>query len=520
MRADMRAESEAVRPPQRYAKRPGAWGPKEGLVKNEPAVLDTSETAPRSGARPMSVVTRFAPSPTGYLHIGGARTALFNWLFARHHGGRFLLRIEDTDRKRSTPEAIEAIVSGLRWLELDWDGETVHQFARMERHAEVARQLLADGRAYRCYCTPEELEAMRQQARAEGRRKLYDGRWRDRDPAEAPAGVAPALRFKAPDSGETRIADLVQGPVTVANDQMDDMVLLRADGTPTYMLSVVVDDHDMGITHVIRGDDHLTNAFRQYHLYRALGWDVPAFAHIPLIHGPDGAKLSKRHGALGVEAYREMGYLPEALRNYLLRLGWSHGDEEVISTEQAVHWFDLDAVGKAAARFDFAKLDNLNGHYLRAADDGRLLDLLCPFLEELPGAAVDEAGRRRLLAGLPGLKPRAATLRDLAENAAFYLREPPLPMTDKAAKLLTPEARALLAELRSALEGQDDWDEPGLEAAVRSFAETRGLKLGTVAQPLRAALTGSTASPGLFEVMAVLGRAQCLARVASVCETG
>jgi glutamyl-tRNA synthetase len=464
----------------------------------------------------MSVVTRFAPSPTGYLHIGGARTALFNWLFARHHGGRFLLRIEDTDRKRSTPEAIEAILSGLRWLELDWDGEEVHQFGRAERHAEVARRLLAEGKAYLCYCTPEELEAIRQQARAEGRSRLYDGHWRDRDPAEAPPGVEPVIRFKAPRGGVTCLEDRVQGPVTVANDQLDDMVLLRADGTPTYMLSVVVDDHDMEVTHVIRGDDHLTNAFRQFQLYQALDWQVPAFAHIPLIHGPDGAKLSKRHGALGVEAYRDMGYLPEALRNYLLRLGWSHGDEEIISTEQAIEWFDLDAVGKAAARFDYAKLDHLNGHYIREADDGRLLDLLLPYLEAALAKAVDAAGRRRLLAALPGLKPRAVTLRGLAESAAFYLREAPLPMTDQAVKVLTPEARALLAELQGGLAAQDDWQEDALEAVVREFAGARDLKLGAVAQPLRAALTGSTASPGLFEVMAVLGRAECLARVAAV----
>jgi len=468
----------------------------------------------------MSVVTRFAPSPTGYLHIGGARTALFNWLFARHHGGRFLLRIEDTDRQRSTPEAIAAILSGLEWLALDWDGEAVHQFAGAERHAAVAHRLLAEGKAYRCYCTPEELEAMRQQARAEGRRRLYDGRWRDRDPGEAPPGVAPVIRFKAPQGGETRLEDQVQGPVTVANDQLDDMVLLRADGTPTYMLSVVVDDHDMEVTHVIRGDDHLTNAFRQFHLYQALGWQVPAFAHIPLIHGPDGAKLSKRHGALGVEAYRDMGYLPEALRNYLLRLGWSHGDAEIISTEQAVEWFDLDAVGKAAARFDFAKLDSLNGHYIRGCDDGRLLDLLVPFLEAVLGQAVDAAGRGRLAAALTGLKPRAVTLRGLAESAAFYLREAPLPMTDQAAKLLTPEARARLADLHGVLAGQDDWQDAALEAVIREFAGARDLKLGAVAQPLRAALTGSTASPGLFEVMAILGRDECLARVGAVMEQG
>src|SRR5579859_3608326 len=320
----------------------------------------------------MTVAVRFAPSPTGFLHIGGARTALFNWLFARHHGGQFHLRIEDTDRVRSTLEAVEAIVNGLNWLGLNWDGEIVHQFARAARHAEIAHQLLAAGRAYRCYCTPEELEAMRQRARAEKRSVRYDGTWRDRDPAEAPPGVAPAIRLKAPQEGSTTIHDLVQGEVTVANAELDDLILLRADGTPTYNLSVVVDDHDMGITHVIRGDDHLNNAFRQTQIYRALGWVVPQFAHVPLIHGPDGAKLSKRHGALGVDAYREMGYLPEALRNYLLRLGWSHGDEEIISTEQAVRWFDLGAIGRAPARFDFVKLASVNAHYIKAADDERL----------------------------------------------------------------------------------------------------------------------------------------------------
>ncbi len=461
----------------------------------------------------MSVVTRFAPSPTGFLHIGGARTALFNWLYARHHGGRFALRIEDTDRKRSTPEAIEAIVDGLDWLGLAWDGEVVYQSAGAGRHAEVARDLLAAGKAYRCYCTPEELEAMRAQARAEGRRMLYDGRWRDRDPAEAPPVVDPVVRLKMPRTGETQIEDLVQGPVTVANDQLDDMVLLRADGTPTYMLSVVVDDHDMGVTHVIRGDDHLTNAFRQYQLYGAMGWRPPAFAHIPLIHGPDGAKLSKRHGALGVEAYREMGYLPEALRNYLLRLGWSHGDEEIFSTEQAVAWFDLDAVGKGAARFDFAKLNSLNGHYLREAEDGRLLDLVVPRLEAILERALEETDRARLLRALTGLKPRAETLEALAENAAFYLRRAPLPIGDKARKLLTADALETLGRFRGALAEQEDWSEAGLEALTRGFAEAAGLKLGQIAQPLRAVLTGATASPGLFEVMAVLGREECLARL-------
>jgi glutamyl-tRNA synthetase len=460
------------------------------------------------------VVTRFAPSPTGFLHIGGARTALFNWLFARHHGGLFRLRIEDTDRKRSTEAAIQAILDGLRWLELDWDGEAVYQFPRAGRHAEVARGLLAEDKAYPCYCSPEELEEMRRQARAEGRSMRYDGRWRDRDPAEAPPGVPPVIRFKAPREGETAIADLVQGPVTVANDQLDDMVLLRADGTPTYMLSVVVDDHDMEITHVIRGDDHLTNAFRQTQLFKALGWRLPAFAHIPLIHGPDGAKLSKRHGALGVEAYRDMGYLPEALRNYLLRLGWAHGDEEIISTDQAVDWFDLDGVGRAPARFDFAKLDSLNGHYIREAEDARLVTLIAPRLEAIVGKPPDAEAEERLLRAMAGLKFRAKNLNELAENAAFYVIERPLEITGKAIKLLAPEARQRLGRLLPALEAADDWSESALEVRIRAFAEAEDCKLGEVAQPLRAALTGSNASPGIFEVMAILGRAESLARIA------
>ncbi len=463
--------------------------------------------------RDPSVVTRFAPSPTGFLHIGGARTALFNWLFARHHGGTFALRIEDTDRKRSTPEAINAILEGLRWLGLTWDGEVVYQSTRAERHAALARALLADGKAYNCYCTPEELEEMRAAARAAGRSMLYDGRWRDRDPAEAPPGIEPVVRLKMPRDGETVLQDAVQGRVAVANSQLDDMVLLRADGTPTYMLSVVVDDHDMGVTHVIRGDDHLTNAFRQTQLFRALGWRIPVFAHIPLIHGSDGAKLSKRHGALGIEAYREMGYLPEALRNYLLRLGWSHGDAEIISGEEAVAWFDLEGIVKSAARFDFAKLDSLNGHYLRQADDGRLVELILPMIEKALERPLDETGRRRLRAAMPGLKDRAKTLLELAERSQFYVRERPIAIDQKAAKLLTPEARQRLAGLLKELEGLDDWSESELDRALRDFAEAQGCKLGQVAQPLRAALTGSHASPGIFEVMAVLGREESLARI-------
>ncbi len=461
-----------------------------------------------------SVVTRFAPSPTGFLHIGGARTALFNWLFARHHGGLFRLRIEDTDRKRSTQAAIDAILDGLDWLGLDHDGEVVYQFARAARHAELARELLAGGRAYHCYASPEELEEMRATARAEGRPMRYDGRWRDRDPAEAPAGVDPVVRLKMPQEGETVIEDLVQGAVTVRNDQLDDMILLRADGTPTYMLSVVVDDHDMGVTHVIRGDDHLTNAFRQTQLYRALDWQPPAFAHIPLIHGPDGAKLSKRHGALGVEAYRDMGYLPEALRNYLLRLGWGHGDDEIISTEQAIEWFDLANVGKSAARFDFVKLESLNGHYMREAASDRLAAAVAPRLEAMLGRPLSETALSRLRAGMDGLKARAKNLVELAENAVFYAIDRPLSMNPKAEKILKPEARARLARLHQHLSNLPEWSEAGIEAAVRTFAEAEDCKLGDVAQPLRAALSGSNVSPGIFEVAAILGRAEALARIA------
>ncbi|MBC7907976.1 MAG: glutamate--tRNA ligase [Rhodospirillaceae bacterium] len=466
------------------------------------------------------MVTRFAPSPTGFLHIGGARTALFNWLFARHHGGKFLLRIEDTDRARSTTEAVDAIFDGIKWLGLDWDGEAVFQFARMDRHAEVARQLVAEGKAYYCYCTPAELEKLREQQRAEGKPMRYPGIWRDRAPSEAPEGIPGVVRLRAPQEGETVIDDLVQGEVRVANAQLDDMVLLRADGTPTYMLSVVVDDHDMGITHVIRGDDHLTNAFRQYQLYKACGWDVPVFAHIPLIHGPDGAKLSKRHGALGAEAYRDMGFLPEAMRNYLLRLGWSHGDEEIISTEQAVEWFNLDSVGRSPSRFDMTKLTNINGHYLRQAEDARLVELAVPLIEAKVGHAVDAEGKRRLLAGMTGLKDRAKTLVELVDSALFYVRARPLALDEKAAKVLDDtEACSLLSEyVRSVTSA--DWTKNTLEEAARVFAEGRGQKLGKVAQPLRAALTGSSVSPPIFEVMEVLGQAETLGRIEDIAGKG
>ena len=461
----------------------------------------------------MTVTVRFAPSPTGYLHIGGARTALFNSLFARHHGGRCLLRIEDTDRARSTEPAIKAILSGLAWLGLPFDGDIVMQSERAPRHAEVAHAMLAAGTAYHCYCSPEELEAMRETARAEGKPIRYDGTWRDRDPALAPAGVKPVIRLRAPQTGSTVILDGVQGEVTVGNEQLDDLVLLRADGTPTYMLSVVVDDHDMGITHVIRGDDHLTNAFRQTQIYLANGWSVPQFSHIPLIHGPDGAKLSKRHGALGIEAYRDMGYLPETLRNYLLRLGWGHGDDEIIGDAQAIEWFDLPGIGRAPARLDFAKLDNLNGHYIRQADDARLVDLLAERI-----GPFNQAQRAILLAAMVGLKSRAKTLVELAENARFYVAIRPIPMDEKATVQASDEARARLGRLKLALADQADWSEAALEAAIRTFIEAEGVKLGAVAQPLRAALAGAVTSPGIFEVMAVLGRDEALGRMSDFAE--
>jgi glutamyl-tRNA synthetase len=460
----------------------------------------------------MTVVVRFAPSPTGFLHIGGARTALFNWLFARHHGGTFHLRVEDTDHTRSTPEAVAAIIEGLDWLGLSWDGEIVYQSARAARHADTARQLLAAGRAYRCYCTPAELEAMREKARAEKRSVRYDGTWRDRDPAEAPRGVPPVIRLKAPQQGSTTIRDRVQGDVTVANSELDDLIILRADGSPTYNLSVVVDDHDMAITDVIRGDDHLNNAFRQTQIYHALDWPIPEFAHVPLIHGPDGMKLSKRHGALGVDAYPELGYLPEALRNYLLRLGWSHGDDEIISTEQAIAWFELDAVGRAPARFDFAKLDNLNGHYIRVAANERLSDLVAARLENVLGKPLSELLRARLLRAMPELKMRPKTLAELAANSLFLVKPRPIGADERAAKLLTPAGRNLLRALLQRLD-RSAWHTSALEECVREFAVENGIKLGSVAQPLRAALTGSTASPGIFEVMEVLGGEETLGRI-------
>lgn len=454
-----------------------------------------------------SVVTRFAPSPTGYLHIGGARTALFNWLYARHHGGKALLRIEDTDRKRSTQDAIDKIIEGLDWLGLDYDAPPLFQSDRASRHAEVAHQLLERGHAYKCYATPEELEAMREEQRAKKLPLRYDRRWRDRDAADAPVDAPFVIRLKVPAEGETVIEDAVQGRVVVQNAEIDDYVLLRADGTPTYMLAVVVDDHDMGVTHVIRGDDHLNNAFRQLPIIKAMGWPEPAYAHIPLIHGTDGAKLSKRHGAVGVESYRdEEGVLPEALFNYLLRLGWGHGDREEITREEAVELFDLAGVGKSPSRIDPKKLQNLNGHYIREADDTRLAALVAPRI----GAEVD---CRLLTRAMPVLKVRAHNLNELAEGARFLFAKRPLALNDKAAALLDDAGRALLAQVRDALRAETDWTIEALEATTKALAERLDLGLGKLAQPMRAALTGTTTSPGIFDVLVLLGRDEALARL-------
>jgi glutamyl-tRNA synthetase len=458
-------------------------------------------------------VLRFAPSPTGMLHIGGARTALFNWLYARHTGGTFLLRIEDTDRERSTPEAVAAILGGMTWMGLNWDGDVVYQFARAARHREVAEKLLAEGKAYRCYATAEELTAMREEQKAAGKPMRYDGRWRNKNPGPEQQGKPFVVRLKARQEGETIVHDQVLGHVRFENSQLDDMVLLRSDGTPTYMLAVVVDDSDMGITHVIRGADHLNNAARQLQLIEAMGAAVPVYAHLPLINGPDGAKLSKRHGALAVEAYRDMGYLPETMRNYLLRLGWSHGDDEIISTAQAIEWFNLDSIGKSAARMDYKKLDNLNGHYIRESADATMIAEVTAFLSrETPPRVLSMTARERLAAAMPPLKERAKTLVELIQGAEFLFTDGPRSLDEAAAKLLTQEARAHLAATLPALEATD-WGASSLEAAARTFAESQGLKLGQVAQPLRVALTGKAASPPLFEMLALLGREESLTRL-------
>ncbi|WP_427023254.1 glutamate--tRNA ligase [Aureimonas ureilytica] len=464
------------------------------------------------------VVTRFAPSPTGFLHIGGARTALFNWLYARRMGGQMLLRIEDTDRERSTDAAVQAIIEGLDWLGLKADGEPISQFARAARHREIAEELVAAGKAYYCYATPAELDEMREKAKAEKRPPRYDGRWRDRDPSEAPAGVKPVIRIMAPLDGETVVRDKVQGDVRFPNKDLDDFILLRSDGTPTYMHAVVVDDHDMGVTHIIRGDDHLTNAGRQTLIYQAMGWDVPVMAHIPLIHGADGAKLSKRHGALGVDAYRGMGYLPKALLNYLVRLGWSHGDDEVMSIEDMISWFDIVDINRGAARFDFAKLDAINGHWIRGSSDEELVETLMTERAYLPNGDIlrqtdDATVRQRLGAAMAGLKERAKTLVELTESTAYLFAQRPLPLDEKAAEILAKDGRDILRGLLPALEGVESWDVASLEMVIKAHAEAAGLKLGKVAQPLRAALTGKSTSPGVYDVLAVLGRDESLARL-------
>ena len=464
------------------------------------------------------IVTRFAPSPTGFLHIGGGRTALFNWLYARRYGGKMLLRIEDTDRERSTAAAIAAIIEGLTWLGLTWDGEIVFQYSRAARHRQIAEQLLAAGKAYRCYASPEELTEMREAARREGRSKLYDGRWRDRDPSEAPPGVKPVIRLRAPLTGETVIEDQVQGRVVWQNSDLDDLVLLRSDGNPTYMLAVVVDDHDMNVSHIIRGDDHLTNGARQKHIYEALGWNAPIMAHIPLIHGPDGSKLSKRHVALGVDAYRAMGYLPQAMRNYLVRLGWAHGDQEIFSTEEMIAAFDLPQIGRSPARFDFAKLESLNGHYIRGSADADLIAAIEGLLPHIAGgqelaSKMTPALHGKLLMAMPGLKERAKTLVELFDATRFLWASRPLDLNDQAKVLLTPEAKTLTAALLPELAAVTEWTPAAIETVVRGYAERAGFKLGAVAQPLRAALTGRTTSPPIFDVLAVLGKDESLGRL-------
>ena len=458
-------------------------------------------------------VLRFAPSPTGMLHIGGARTALFNWLYARHTGGHFLLRIEDTDRERSTPEAVAAIIDGLTWLGLNWDDEIVYQFSRVNRHRETAEKLLAEGKAYRCFATAAELEEMRAAQRAAGKPIRYDGRWRNRDPSQAPQGAPSVIRLRAPQTGETIVKDVVQGEVRFANDQLDDMVLLRSDGTPTYMLAVVVDDFDMGITHIIRGDDHLNNAARQLQLIRALGWPEPVYGHVPLIHGPDGAKLSKRHGAQAVGEYRDMGYLPETMRNYLLRLGWSHGNDEIIPTPQAIQWFNLENIGKSPARLDFKKLDNLNAHYLRETDDGTLADEVAHLVgRENPPRVLSPIARTRLVAAMPALKERAKTLVELVQAAEFLFTDGPPTPDEAAAKVLTSEAKRTIGEYLR-LVADSPWTGTALEEKARIFAAAKGLKLGQVAQPLRVALTGRTTSPPIFAMLEVLGREESEKRI-------
>ena len=457
------------------------------------------------------IVTRFAPSPTGYLHIGGARTALFNWLYARGRGGKFLLRIEDTDRARSTPEATAAILKGMAWLGLDHDGDVVSQFDRADRHAEVALEMLANGHAYKCFASQDEIQAFREEARAEGRSTLYQSPWRDADPATHPDAPY-VIRLKAPREGKTVIRDEVQGDVTIRNDQLDDMICLRSDGTPTYMLAVVVDDHDMGVTHVIRGDDHLNNAARQTIVYQAMGWDLPVWAHIPLIHGPDGKKLSKRHGALGVEEYEAMGYPATAMRNYLARLGWSHGDDEFFSDAQALEWFDLSGIGKSPARFDFKKLDNLSGQHLAAMEDADVLAALQGYMEAAGEISLQSQQIDLVSSAMYVLKTSAKTLPQLLEKARFATVSRPIDLDEKAEKALDEVSRGILKELTPQLQN-GSWDRNTLEDTLNGLAEAHDLKFGKLAAPLRAALAGRAVTPSVFDMMLVLGRDETIARL-------
>ena len=465
----------------------------------------------------MTVITRFAPSPTGLLHIGGARTALFNYLFARSNNGKYVLRIEDTDRERSTEEAVEAIINGLDWLELSGDEQPIYQYSRQERHRQVVNTLLKQGKAYKCYCSAHELEEMRALARREGKTALYDRRWREKDPTTAPPNVNPVVRLKSPLKGSTMIDDLVQGRVEVKNEQLDDFVILRADGTPTYMLSVVVDDHDMEISHVIRGDDHLNNAFRQYQIYAAMDWPTPKFAHIPLIHGQDGTKLSKRHGALGIDAYKDQGYLPEALCNYLLRLGWGHENEEIITRKQAIALFEIGAVGKSPSRFDIKKLDNINSTYMREMSEARLSHLLETHLFNNLNVTLDPIKLERLNRGLSGLKLRAKNINELAAGAMIYIVSPPINMDEKADSILSKDARQLIRGLLEPFNELTNWNKTEIEETIKNFATYRDIKFGLVAQPLRAALTGTTSSPDIFEVIEILGKEEVVQRIEAVC---
>ncbi len=466
----------------------------------------------------MTVVTRFPPSPTGFMHIGNARTALFNWLYARHNNGKFVVRIEDTDRKRHSEAAVEAIMDGLKWLNLDYDGEVISQFSRLERHREIAMQMIEKGQAYYCYCSPEELEEMRENAKAKGLKTFYDRRWRDADPSAAPKDIRPVVRIKAPINGKTTVSDRVQGEVTVSNDQLDDFIILRSDGTPTYMLSVVVDDHDMGVTHILRGDDHLNNLFRQKIIFDAMGWPVPEFAHMPLIHGSDGGKFSKRHGAESLQDYRDQGFLPEAMFNYLLRLGWSHGDEEIISREDAVKWFDLRAIGKSPAKFDLAKLENVNAHYIKHAETQYLIKQAAPFYQKRHNIELEDLAIQRITQGIEELKSRAKTLIQFTDESAFYAKTIPLSFDEKAKETLSG-AQDILKTLLAELKNIDDFTSEAIQSVCKAIADRQvDSKLGKVAMPLRAALTGTTVSPSIFHAAEILGKNETCARIQAAIE--